>query len=271
MSRSKRLPEQGASLLGGVLAQAEPLGGGSLSQIVAIALRDGRKAIVKNGPAPQIEAAMLRAIAASGAPAPAVLAVSGEALAIEMLPAGGSLRHAWADLGRALAMLHATHGPRYGWHEDYAFGRVAIANGWADDWPRFWAERRLLCHMPYIPAAVARRLEALATCLADRLPARPAPVLLHGDLWTGNVLVHGGQVSGLIDPACYYGHAEVDFAMLSLFDAPPTAFYEAYGPREPGHAGRLPVYQLWPALVHLRLFGSGYRGLVERLLSAAGV
>lgn len=108
------------------------------------ALADGRKAIVKNGPAPTTEAAMLRAIAASGAPAPAVLAVSDEALVIELLPTGGSLSKAWVSLGLVLARLHATSGMRYGWSTDYAFGPVAIANGWAEDWPRFWAERRLL-------------------------------------------------------------------------------------------------------------------------------
>jgi fructosamine-3-kinase len=167
--------------------------------------------------------------------------------------------------------MHHVRGDHYGWADDYAFGPVAIANGWSDNWPRFWAERRLLCHAPHVPAALAHRLETLAADLPSRLPARPAPALLHGDLWTGNVLVHGDRVSGLIDPACYYGHAEVDFAMLSLFDSPPPAFYDAYGSREPGHAERLPIYQIWPALVHLRLFGNSYRRLVERLLSATGV
>ena len=72
----------------------------------------------------------------------------------------------------------------------------------------------------------------------------------------------------LIDPACYHGHAEVDLAMLSLFGTPGPMFRETYGPSEPGLEARRPVYQLWPALVHLRLFGSGYQGLVERLLDA---
>jgi fructosamine-3-kinase len=89
-------------------------------------------------------------------------------------------------------------------------------------------------------------------------------------MWGGNVLVDGTQVSGLIDPACYYGHDEVDIAMLTLFDHPDAEFYDAYGPLEPGHEERLTIYRLWPALVHLRLFGSGYRGMVERFLSAAG-
>jgi hypothetical protein len=58
-----------------------------------------------------------------------------------------------------LARLHATSGVRYGWSTDYAFGPVAIANGWAEDWPRFWAERRLLVHLPHLPSALARRVE----------------------------------------------------------------------------------------------------------------
>ena len=54
--------------------------------------------------------------------------------------------------------------------------------------------------------------------------------------------------------------------MLKLFDRPTNAFYENYGSLEVGADLRLPIYQLWPALVHLRLFGSAYRSLVERLL-----
>ena len=98
-------------------------------------------------------------------------------------------------------------------------------------------------------------------------PARRAAVL-HGDLWSGNVVACDGRLRGLIDPACYHGHAEVDLAMLCLFSRPDTTFWDAYGTLEPGIEDRRALYQLWPALVHLRLFGSGYRGLVERLLAA---
>jgi fructosamine-3-kinase len=59
--------------------------------------------------------------------------------------------------------------------------------------------------------------------------------------------------------------------MLTLFDHPSSDFNNAYGPLEPGHEERLTIYRLWPALVHLRLFGSGYRSMVERFLSEAGV
>jgi fructosamine-3-kinase len=264
------LAEAGAALLGGTVARVEVLSGGDLSQIVRIVLADGRQAVIKSGPAPRTEAAMLRAIADAGAPAPAVLAANDEALALEVMPTDGSLEGAWASLGSAVAALHRATGVHYGWPEDYAFGAVLIANRWAEDWPAFWAERRLLTNLPYLPAGIGRRLERLAAALPDRLPARPPAALLHGDLWVGNVLVAGDRVTALVDPACYYGHSEVDLAMLGLFGHPGEAFRNAYGALASDADQRRPIYQLWPALAHLRLFGGGYLSLVERLLSAAG-
>jgi fructosamine-3-kinase len=259
-----------ATLLGGELRTVTAVAGGDLAEVLSIALTDGRIAIVKGGPDPVAEAAMLAAIAAAGAPTPAVLAVDASVLVLEVLDADGRRDPAWLDLGRVLALLHGAHGPRFGWANDYAFGRLAIANGWSDDWPAFWAERRLVNQLSGLPADLAGRIEALAGDLPARLPAAPVPSLLHGDLWSGNVLVHGTRISGLIDPACYYGDAEVDFAMLRLFATPGPELAGAYGPLAPGHAARRPIYQLWPAIVHLRLFGAAYQPLVERLLSEAG-
>jgi fructosamine-3-kinase len=264
------LARLGAALLGGDLAGTENVSGGDLSQIVKVYLSDGRVAIVKCGPAPRIEAAMLAAIAASGAPAPAVLAVSDTALVLAPLPSDGVIAAASGSLGGDLARLHAVRGTRYGWHADYAFGAMPIENGWADDWPAFWAAHRLMVHAAHLPAILARRMAALAEALPSFLPQWPPAALLHGDLWGGNVLVAGGQVSGLIDPACYFGHAEVDIAMLGLFDRPSPAFFASYGALAPGAPTRLVIYRLWPALVHLRLFGDGYRPMVERFLGEIG-
>lgn len=261
--------ERGAYLLGGTLARVRALSGGDLSEIFAIALTDGRQAVVKSGPAPQTEAAMLTAIAAAGVPAPKVLGVDADVLVLERLADDGPPGQ--ADLGRVVRRLHAARGPRYGWPLDYAFGAVAIENGFCDDWCDFWGRHRVLSSVPFVPSAVARRLEKLAARLSDLLPRTPPPVLLHGDLWGGNVLGAGGNVSGLIDPACYYGDGEVDIAMLNLFGRTGADFFAGYGAPAPGWQQRRPVYTLWPALVHLRLFGAGYRGLVEGLLDDIGV
>ena len=262
------LAERGAALLGRRLVRAEPMSGGNLSGLVRILLDDGSAAIVKDGPDPLAEAGMLRAIRAAGIPAPEVFAADARTLVIEPLPARGG--NADADLVHVLARLHSLTGDNYGWTPDYAFGTVRIDNRRSENWPGFWAERRLLCHAPHPDLTLRRRIEALARTLPERLPARPRPSLLHGDLWSGNVLIDGDRVSGLIDPACYHGHAEVDLAMLSLFGAPGRAFREAYGAAESGMPERRAIYQLWPALVHLRLFGSGYRSMVETLLDATG-
>ena len=265
---SERIARAAAALLGGEVAHAEPLGGGCLEQVTRVTLRDGRRVVAKGGPAPRVEAVMLDAVRAAGAPAPRVLAVDGALLVMEERPRRGALADAWADLGRVLATLHAAEGQRYGWNADYAYGPVALPNATTVDWPAFWAERRLLAHADRLPADLARRVAALAAELPARLPTRPRPSLLHGDLWAGNVLVDGDRVSALIDPACYHGHGEVDLAMLTLFDRPDARFFDAY-PVEPDWRERRPIYQLWPAIVHLLLFGDGYRGMVERLLREA--
>lgn len=266
-----------ARLLGAGLARAVPIAGGDLSEVVAVELDDGRTAVVKGAASPAIEAAMLGAIRATGAPAPIVLAHDEAVLVLERLASDGRIERAWRHLGVVLARLHAVDrlgdgSPlRYGWDADYAFGSVAIDNGRTDTWPCFWAEKRLVNHLTHLPRELGVRIEALAADLDNRLPAAPDPALLHGDLWGGNILVHDGRVTGLIDPACYHGDREVDFAMLRLFNQPDRDLLDAYGSLDLGHEARLPIYQLWPALVHLRLFGMAYRPLVERLLNAARV
>jgi fructosamine-3-kinase len=59
--------------------------------------------------------------------------------------------------------------------------------------------------------------------------------------------------------------------MLALFGNPPDEFQQAYGDLEVGWQDRRVIYQLFPGLVHLRLFGSGYASMVDRLLSRLGV
>lgn len=250
-------------------ARRHRLHGGDLSEVTLIAFSDGHRVVAKQGPMVAREARMLDALAAAGMPAPRVIAVAGPVLFLEALDETRARPEHWAMFGEDLARLHATPGDAYGWAEDYAFGPVAIENARVDDWPGFWAERRLMPFLPHLPAPLAARVEALARRLPDHLPARPLPGLLHGDLWTGNLLPTATGIY-LIDPASYHGHGEVDLAMLHLFGGPGPGFLEAYGALAPGWETRRAIYALFPALVHLRLFGAGYRDMVERFLTHAG-
>lgn len=257
------------ALLGARVTRLSRPHGGDLSDVYQAELVDGRRVVAKTGSMVEAEARMLEAMARSGAAVPAVLATSPGLVALEFLPETGSSPEGWRALGVALAKLHGTTGASYGWEEDYAFGPVGIPNSRMSDWPAFWAERRLLPCAAALPGDARTRLERLCLRLSALLPASPPASLLHGDLWSGNALF-SGRAAYMIDPACYHGDGEVDLAMLSLFGAPPPTFLEGYGSLRPGAAARRPIYQLWPALVHLRLFGAGYLGLVSRLLDEAG-
>lgn len=210
---------------------------------------------------------MLRHLLRSGMPTPRVLASNARVLVLEHLPDGPQTPLGWTELGRRLAQQHRTTGPAYGWMRHYAFGAQPINNTWSGDWPAFWADQRLRQGIALLPPPFAGQLASLCDRLQDFLPASPRPSLLHGDLWPGNILWSDNTLSGLIDPACYFGHAEVDLAMLTLFGAPPAAFFDAYGAPLPGWAQRRAIYQLWPALVHLRLFGDSYLSMVTSLLA----
>lgn len=256
-----------AELTGVPVERMERLAGGDLSEVLLLRRPDGRCTVAKGGGAIGTEAAMLRALAAAGAPVPLVEGEHEHVLLLEYVPNDGVFSaKAWADIGAALRRLHDRTGRAYGWPVDHRLATVALDNRQTQDWPAFWGEQRLVPTGQILDRPVRERVEALARRLPDLLPAAPPPAFLHGDLWTGNILVSGGRLAALVDPACYGGHNEVDLAMLTLFDTPADEFREAYGPLDPGWEERRPLYQLFPALVHLRLFGAAYAGMVERLL-----
>ncbi len=261
-----------AALTGLAEDRLERLAGGDLSEVLLVRRTDGRLSVAKGGAAVGTEAAMLRSIAGAGVPAPLVEGELDGVLLLEHVAHDAVFSPAaWGDVGRAVRRLHDRTGEGYGWPVDYRIGTVELDNRQRSDWPGFWAEQRLIATASVLDRPWRERVERLAERIADRLPPAPPAAHLHGDLWSGNILVGEGRLAALIDPACYFGHGEVDLAMLTLFDAPPEAFWEAYGPLESGWRERRDAYQLFPALIHLRLFGGSYAAMADRLLGRLGV
>jgi fructosamine-3-kinase len=201
-------------------------------------------------------------------------------LLLEYVPHGSPGGDYAERLGEALAVLHEVGEGPYGWHRSNYIGSLPQANTSMDDWPAFWWSQRLAPQL--VLASDNRRLASLDrewATLESKLPKllrgaeQDGRSILHGDLWSGNVYPgpDGGAV--LVDPAVYRGHREVDLAMTELFGGFPTGFYAAYHNRHPLEEGyedrRRYVYQLYPLLVHVNLFGGGYVNRVAGALRRA--
>ena len=198
-------------------------------------------------------------------------------LLLPWLEPGRPTGEGWARFGRALASLHRAEAPgdgRYGWPRDAWIGSKPQRGGWTDDWPAFFGEKRLLAQAETVRQRGAWRaawdapLARLVARLGEILPARPAPALVHGDLWAGNALALASGRFALIDPAAYVGDRETDLAMAALFGGFAPAFFEAYDeawPLAPGADERRDVYQLFHRINHLT-HGPGYAPGVEATL-----
>jgi fructosamine-3-kinase len=195
-----------------------------------------------------------------------------------------------AAFGAALARLHRVTAPAFGWARDNFIGASLQRNGWHDDWATFFRERRLRVQLELAassasalePGAAREALLEQGAALLEQVEVllaghRPAPSLLHGDLWVGNWLVDRRRGQAFtFDPAVYHGDREADLAMTELFGGFGAAFRAAYlqaWPLSPGFATRRDLYNLYHLLNHANLFGGGYvaqsLAVIGRLRAAA--
>jgi fructosamine-3-kinase len=197
-----------------------------------------------------------------------------EFLLLEYLTPAPKVVDYWAMFGRSLAALHNQVGPAFGFSHNNYIGSTSQPNSWMEDGYDFFAQQRMI-HMANLARdrrilnqGEARQIQRLATQLPDLVPEQPAS-LIHGDLWSGNVMTDSVGRPAIIDPATHYGWAEAELAMTALFGSFPSQFYRAYDearPLEPSYQSRFPIYNLYHLLNHVVLFGRSYIGQVMSIL-----
>jgi fructosamine-3-kinase len=204
-----------------------------------------------------------------GPPVPRVIAVDRDRLVLQWIEPAAPTAAAAAQFGRALSVVHRCGGASFGADHNGYLATLALDNTRTEDWPEFYAERRVrpLLREAADRGALTSSETAEIGLLAERLPvvAGPPepPARTHGDLWAGNLQwASDGQV-WLIDAASVHdGHRETDLAMLELFGAPYLetilAAYDEAHPLAAGWRGRIALHQLFPLLVHAALFGGDY-------------
>ena len=272
-------------ILGVAVSGRTGLSGGCVGEVCRVDLADGRHVVAKlGGPGSGLETEgwMLDYLAQkSFLPVPHVFHADNNLLLMSFIESGGTLDgSAQEHAAELLADLHGVTAPRFGLERDTLIGGLAQPNQQAYSWRDFFRQQRLLYmggearRAGRLPGGIFKRLEKFAGKLEDWITEPEYPSLIHGDMWGGNVLSGQGHIAGFVDPAIYYADPEIELAFSTMFSTFGEAFFRRYGELRPLAPGffeeRRDIYNLYPLLVHVRLFGGGYVDGVNRTLARFG-
>ena len=286
MILSKGIRSKIEEKLGGI-EKVEVVSGGNINRAVKIVVGD-RQLFVKFNervlPGMMVaEKAGLELLARAGeVRVPKPVLVGEQFLMMEWLDFAESSKYQVVSerkLGKQLARLHRRISGVCGLEQDNYIGLLPQNNDLTESWVEFYWESRIFPQIEIMRKKVVSDESRVATLedklyklkdkLSELIPSKVEASLLHGDLWGGNwgVLESGEPV--VYDPAVYVGHREMDLAMTELFGGFGREFYEVYDgewKRDAGYGERRELYQLYPLMVHMNLFGGSYFGRVEAIV-----
>ncbi len=268
---------------GDLIVDLRSFAGGNNTSLYLVDLQGGERMVAKvadsSGSRLDLEGWMLSYLKDnSDLPVPDVIWAEPDMLIMSYHPSAGALDAGAEEHAAGLiSSLHTIESVAYGLERDTLIGPLDQPNNQEQDWITFFRDHRLM----YMARAalddnrIDGKLMDDITKLASNLdrfidsPARPS--LLHGDLWGGNVLAVSGKITAFIDPAIYYGDPEMDLAFSTLFGTFGENFFQRYNEISPIRDGffeaRRDLYNLYPLLVHVRLFGKSYIEAVKKIVN----
>ncbi len=196
-------------------------------------------------------------------------------LILEYVESGRRSPDFWRNFGEKLASLHKISTDHFGLDHNNYIGSLPQLNEWHEGWIDFLIEKRLLPQLKigqrngFISNKLMNQFNEFFKKLSELIPNESAS-LLHGDLWSGNVITGADGFVCLIDPAVYYGNREIEIAFTRLFGGFDREFYDQYNellPLGSGFEHRIDIHNLYPLLVHVNLFGTSYLSGIVRTLN----
>jgi protein-ribulosamine 3-kinase len=203
---------------------------------------------------------------------PKIISFSNTELIISFIDTEAMTESFWQELATLLSKMHKQKKEFFGFFENNFIGLSNQENLSQDNcrknWSHFFWQHRLLYKINQLKEARGFALDQetqtqLKKAVIQQLEAMDSqPTLIHGDLWSGNILCGLGQKPFLIDPAVSFSDREADIAMTECFGGFPPLFYETYNndyPLQAGYQNRKHIYNLYHLLNHFVIFGESYK------------
>jgi len=182
------------------------------------------------------------------------------------------------DFLEAIVKIHSVSNDLYGFGFNTQIGAIEQLNNYENSWSNFYATKRL---NPIFELANSQnnmgsdindKIYFIIKNIKNFIPDKPPALLLHGDMWDGNILFNNYKFVGFIDPGSFFGHNEMEIAYLRWFkpkfiDSDFLEKYNDYIPLEKNYLEYEFIYQLYYALCNVALWDISFIKEVKKLIN----
>jgi len=237
-----------------------------------VTFADDEKSVIKTNESRDIKAKMLIFLK-EYLPCVDIIKQRDEFVALEYVENNSCLNE--IEVARIIANLHSNSSDKFGFEYDTEIASLTQKNTQTNSWIEFFKNERIFYMSKKafdenrIPLETLNKIDKFLNKLENFLP-EPKPALLHGNIWSGNILSNGNDIK-FIDPSIYYGHNEAELAFIKLFNTFSNKFFDEYSSiskiDKEFFEYRANIYNLYPLLVHIRIFGRSYLKEFEAILN----